>query len=191
MKKTADDSPVIENIVSAGSVADAIDREFIADTIPGCTFSRKKFPGAVCHMKNLKSIALIFASGTVVLTGIVRHDDIPVALENLVSNLKGAGIPCHDAARVSVKNIVCTCNPGKACNPGRILVSLMDPERVEYEPECFPGLVCRIADPRIVFLVFSSGKCVITGGKTVADIRRGLAVFMEKLKVAGTLERDA
>jgi transcription initiation factor TFIID TATA-box-binding protein len=181
----------MENIVSAGSVAGAIDREFIAGTIPGCTFSKKKFPGAVCHMKNPESVALIFASGKVVLTGIVRHDDIPFALENLVSDLKRAGIPCHDTARVSVRNIVCTGNPGKACNRGRIMVSLMDHEQAEYEPECFPGLVCRIADPRIVFLVFSPGTCVITGGTNVAGTRRGLAVLLEKPTFAGTMDRDA
>jgi transcription initiation factor TFIID TATA-box-binding protein len=59
----------------------------------------------------------------------------------------------------------------------------MDPERVEYEPEAFPGLVCRISDPKIVFLLFSSGKIIITGEKTMDTVRAGLDILIEKLSV--------
>jgi transcription initiation factor TFIID TATA-box-binding protein len=38
-------------------------------------------------------------------------------------------------------------------------------ESTEYEPEQFPGLVYRPEGSRFVFLIFSSGKTVITGGK--------------------------
>ena len=62
-------------------------------------------------------------------------------------------------------------------------MALMDTDQVEYEPEAFPGLVCRIADPKIVFLLFSSGKIVITGGKIIEDMKTGLNILMEKLNV--------
>ncbi|MHA1239965.1 MAG: TATA-box-binding protein, partial [Promethearchaeota archaeon] len=35
-------------------------------------------------------------------------------------------------------------------------------EDVEYNPERFPGLVMRITDPKATFLIFSTGKMVIT-----------------------------
>ena len=41
---------------------------------------------------------------------------------------------------------------------------------VSYEPDLFPGLVLRISDPKVVFLVFRSGKVVITGARRVVDI---------------------
>jgi transcription initiation factor TFIID TATA-box-binding protein len=65
--------------------------------------------------------------------------------------------------------MVCSCDLGHPLNLARIMVALMDHERVEYEPEVFPGLVWRISDQKIVFLLFSSGKIIITGeriGKT-------------------------
>ena len=34
-----------------------------------------------------------------------------------------------------------------------------------YEPELFPGLIYRMRSPKIVLLIFVSGKVVITGGK--------------------------
>lgn len=32
-----------------------------------------------------------------------------------------------------------------------------------YEPELFPGLIYRLHDPKVVLLIFVSGKVVITG----------------------------
>ncbi len=34
-----------------------------------------------------------------------------------------------------------------------------------YEPELFPGLIYRMVKPRIVLLIFVSGKVVLTGTK--------------------------
>ncbi|CAM9795174.1 unnamed protein product, partial [Laminaria digitata] len=39
-----------------------------------------------------------------------------------------------------------------------------------YEPELFPGLIYRLAEPKICFLVFVSGKVVLTGAKSVQQL---------------------
>ena len=39
-----------------------------------------------------------------------------------------------------------------------------------YEPEIFPGLIYRMQAPKIVLLVFASGKIVLTGAKNKEDI---------------------
>lgn len=36
---------------------------------------------------------------------------------------------------------------------------------VQYEPELFPGLIYRMKQPKIVLLIFVSGKIVLTGAK--------------------------
>lgn len=43
---------------------------------------------------------------------------------------------------------------------------------LQYEPELFPGLIYRMADPKIVLLIFVSGKVVLTGAKKREDIYR-------------------
>ena len=40
-------------------------------------------------------------------------------------------------------------------------------ENVEYEPEAFPGLVYRMADPKVVLMLFGSGKMVCVGAREV------------------------
>lgn len=40
----------------------------------------------------------------------------------------------------------------------------------QYEPELFPGLIYRMRSPKIVLLIFVSGKVVLTGGKSRDDV---------------------
>jgi transcription initiation factor TFIID TATA-box-binding protein len=183
MKKSENSSLKIENIVLSGSIADSIDLGLISDKIPDCTFDTRKFPGAVYRMQNPKSAALIFESGKIVLTGFGRSEDIPVALQYLQNKLKEAGITCLDNPQVAVRNLVCSYNLGYKLNLNRIVITLMDSERVEYEPEVFPGLVLRISEPKIVFLIFGSGKIIITGGTNMDDVEKGITILLEKFSV--------
>ncbi len=187
MKKESISGLKIENIVTSGSIADSVDLELLSRTVQNCKFNKERFPGVVYDMHDPKATALVFSSGRVVLTGFLRHDAIPVAVNKLIKTFTDAGIACIETPDIRVKNIVCTYNLGSECNLVRVLTALMDHEHVEYEPETFPGLVCRIADPKLVFLLFSSGKMVITGGTTMEDVRRGLDVFLEKLGMVGML----
>jgi len=52
----------------------------------------------------------------------------------------------------------------------------------EYNPEQFPGLVIRIKDPKTSALIFSSGKVVCTGARTLEDVRKSLKKIIESLK---------
>jgi TATA-box binding protein (TBP) (component of TFIID and TFIIIB) len=42
-------------------------------------------------------------------------------------------------------------------------LELRNPYVFSYEPELFPGLIYRMVKPRIVLLIFVSGKVVLTG----------------------------
>jgi len=39
-----------------------------------------------------------------------------------------------------------------------------------YEPEQFPGLIYRMPEPKVVVLLFASGKLVCTGAKKEQDV---------------------
>jgi len=40
----------------------------------------------------------------------------------------------------------------------------------DYDPEIFPGLIFRMQKPKVVLLIFASGKIVLTGAKKRQDI---------------------
>jgi len=52
----------------------------------------------------------------------------------------------------------------------------------EYNPEQFPGLVLRIKDPKTSALIFSSGKIVCTGARTLSDVDRSIKSIIKSLK---------
>lgn len=52
----------------------------------------------------------------------------------------------------------------------------------EYNPEQFPGLVLRIKEPKTSALIFSSGKVVCTGARTLEDVDRSIQSIIKSLK---------
>src|SRR3990167_5452437 len=52
----------------------------------------------------------------------------------------------------------------------------------EYNPEQFPGLVMRIKNPKTSALIFSSGKVVCTGAKSLTKVKESIAKIIENLR---------
>jgi len=77
--------------------------------------------------------------------------------------------------------MVCSYDLARYINLNKLVVTL-NLENIEYEPEQFPGLVYRIKEPRIVVLIFSSGKLILTGGRNMEDIKKGLDILIQKLE---------
>lgn len=180
MDDTKFESLKIENIVASGVIADSIDLAEVSKKIRNCELNTKRFPGAVYRIEKPKIASLIFSSGKVVLTGIRDKQFLKEGLDIIVKSLKEAGVKTYDEPRVAITNIVCSYDIGKYINLNKVVITL-NLENIEYEPEQFPGLVYRIADPKIVALLFSSGKIILTGGKNLEDIKRGLDVLEKRL----------
>ena len=58
-------------------------------------------------------------------------------------------------------------------------------ETAEYNPERFPGLVMRITEPKATFLIFSTGKMVVTGLRRADQASPGVKKVIKKIKKAG------
>lgn len=52
----------------------------------------------------------------------------------------------------------------------------------EYNPEQFPGLVIRIKDPKTSALIFSSGKVVCTGARSMEKVRESIKKIIKSLE---------
>ena len=171
----------IENIVASGVIADSIDLIEVSKKVKNCELNTKRFPGAVYRIENPKIASLIFSSGKVVLTGIRDKKALTDGLALIIKSLKAAGVATHAKPNVNITNIVCSYDIGKYINLNKVVITL-NLENIEYEPEQFPGLVYRIKDPKIVALLFSSGKIILTGGKNMEDIKKGLDFLEQKLE---------
>ena len=52
----------------------------------------------------------------------------------------------------------------------------------EYNPEQFPGLVIRIKEPKTSALIFSSGKVVCTGARTIDKVQESIKKIIKSLE---------
>ena len=52
----------------------------------------------------------------------------------------------------------------------------------EYNPEQFPGLVIRIKEPKTSALIFSSGKIVCTGARTMDSVEESIKKIIKSLE---------
>lgn len=176
----------IENVVASTQIGENIDLNKISREIKDSEYKPKQFPGLVLRTKEPKAAALVFRSGKVVCTGSKSVEDARRAVKQIVNMLREIDIPVIDEPDVKVQNIVASADLGVDLNLNAIAIGL-GLENIEYEPEQFPGLVYRLDDPRVVVLIFGSGKMVVTGGKSPEDARKAVERISEELRTLGLM----
>ena len=155
--------PKVENMVSAITLDIKIDLKKFTTTVSGLEYNPERFPGVVYRIEKPKLAMLIFSSGKVICTGARSKDDIAAAVIQLREKLAEGGIIVEKEPIVKVQNIVASASMDFNVN---LDVLAMECDNTEYEPEQFPGLIFRLAEPKTVMLVFRSGKIIVTGAKT-------------------------
>lgn len=183
MKSTID----IVNVVASTKLADAFDLPKIEAELEDADYNKEKFPGLVYRVKAPKAAFLIFTSGKVVCTGSKNVEDVRTVVTNLAKTLKSIGLEnINMEPEIHVQNIVASADLKSDLNLNAVAMGL-GLENIEYEPEQFPGLVYRIKQPKVVVLIFSSGKLVITGGKSPEECEKGAQIVRMQLENMGLL----
>ncbi|SNR44598.1 TATA-box-binding protein [Halorubrum vacuolatum] len=80
---------------------------------------------------------------------------------------------------ITIENVVASTGIGQELDLQSVA---MDLEGADYDPEQFPGLVYRTADPKSAALIFRSGKIVCTGANSTAAVHASLDIVFEKLR---------
>jgi len=176
----------IENVVASTSLGEELDLQSIALALDGAEYEPEQFPGLIYRLKDPKTATLLFRSGKVVCTGAKSLEHVKVAINKVAKQIEKAGVKVKTDPKVVVQNIVASSDLGQEINLNAIAISL-GLERVEYEPEQFPGLVYRIDEPKVVVLLFGSGKLVCTGAQTPQNVEVAVNKITEELKAAGLL----
>ncbi|MDI6730887.1 MAG: hypothetical protein QMD06_05025, partial [Candidatus Altarchaeum sp.] len=127
-------------------------------------YNKSRFPGIVYRLKDLQLAMLLFDSGSIICTGAGREEFVQKAKNCLIEKLKEFDINLNSEPIIELQNIVAS----TMFYPKINLDIFADyDENTEYEPEQFPGLIYKIAEPKTVMLVFRSGRIVVTGAKSV------------------------
>merc|ERR1712216_974451 len=126
----------------------------------GAEYNPKRFSAVILRIHEPETTALIFHSGKMVVTGAKSEVDARTSAKKYARIVQKLGF--------KVQNIVGSCD---VKFPIRLEgISLSHSHFSNYEPELFPGLIFRMRQPKIVLLIFVSGKVVLTGAKSRKEI---------------------
>src|SRR4030043_1644433 len=173
----------IQNVVATATLNQKVDLNAIVKSFPGVEYHPEQFPGLVFRLKIPKTATLIFNSGKMVCTGAKSEKKARRAVMTVVKELKKGGIIIISKPEMKIQNIVASGILGGLIDLEKAAYTL---EHAMYEPEQFPGLIYRMPEPKVVILLFASGKLVCTGGKKEQDTYdavQKLHVLLEEKKL--------
>jgi transcription initiation factor TFIID TATA-box-binding protein len=169
----------IENVVASATLNQRIDLNAVVKGYPGVEYRPEQFPGLVFRLKRPKTATLIFNSGKMVCTGAKSEKEARRAVMRVIRELKKSGIVILGKPELKIQNIVASANLGGTIDLEKSAYVL---GKTMYEPEQFPGLIYRMDDPKVVILLFASGKLVCTGAKKEEDVYRAVENLQKKLE---------
>jgi len=174
----------IENVVAFASLGNDIPLSIISKQLENVEYNPESFPGMIYRIDDPKVATLVFSSGKLVCTGAKDIEEAKTGIHTVVGHIRNLGIELPDEFEIRIENIVASTKieAENKINLEEIAFSL---ENTEYEPESFPGLVFRINDPRVAFLLFGSGKIICTGARKIEDIHAALRKLKEMLESIG------
>ena len=202
-----EDRLTVVNVVASTRVAEELDLPDIAIQL-NCEYEPEQFPGVVYRVADPKLAILMFRSGRAVCTGGKDEDNIHTGIERMINDLRSAGITTWDLkdVEIEVQNMVATYAlhypedyeglqrmDTQELKEGDPLAGLprklnlnnltfhLPFDKVEYEPEQFPGLIYRLDYPKVVCLIFGSGKMVITGARHKDEILEAVQFIQDEL----------
>lgn len=160
-------TPILQNVVATVNLGCKIRLYDIARQAKNAEYNPKRFAAVIMRIRDPKTTALIFASGKMVITGAKSEFHSRTATEKYIKVLKRIGYPAkfHE---YKIQNIVSSCDVKFSIRLEGL--SFHHKDFCSYEPELFPGLIYRMVKPKIVLLIFVSGKIVLTGAKTREEI---------------------
>ena len=156
------------NVVSTCSLGvDNIDLRKLALEKNFLEFNPLTFAAATFRIRSPRTTCLLFASGNMVITGSSNEHESRLAARKYCAVLQKCNLRVMFKA-FGIQNIVASANVGFTIN----LQDIADEysSYASYDPDLFPGLVFRSVQPKLVFLIFRSGKIVITGAKKNEEI---------------------
>ncbi|KAL5463595.1 hypothetical protein EMCRGX_G032508 [Ephydatia muelleri] len=159
--------PQLQNIVSTVNLGCKLDLKKIALHARNAEYNPKRFAAVIMRIRDPRTTALVFSSGKMVCTGAKSEDLSRLAARKYARIIQKLGFPAR-FMEFKIQNMVGSCDVKFPIRLEGLVVQ--HSQFSSYEPELFPGLIYRMVKPRIVLLIFVSGKVVLTGAKERTEI---------------------
>jgi len=159
----------IVNLVITADLKQSVDLNAVS-RLQYTIFDPKIYGGRLAYIKTpgMNGKVSIFNSGKLISVGCKSTKQAIDDLQKVVEILSENKIIQPIQLKTRLRNIVALLH-----EPYKIdLETLSNKESVMYEPEQFPGAILKIENPKATFLIFASGKVIISGAKSFNDLKR-------------------
>jgi len=165
----------VENVVVTARFDHGFDLAALAATLPQAQ-PVKKFPALAYKLNRPRVTLLVFSSGKIVCTGARSEEEAFNVINDFVEDMKQKGF-AFSSPSIAVENVVVS----STLNLTNINIKTAMKNGTVYEPEGFPGIICRINGVKPSFLVFSTGKVVCIGARSLAEASEAIAALEKRL----------
>jgi transcription initiation factor TFIID TATA-box-binding protein len=179
----------IANIVASGRLGVELDLAAVASSeklnqdsrIESIEHSQKSGQRVLVRFSDGPVLGILSRKGACIITGAKSYDRVSKTKEDFLGALHDAEVvPHEDIKEFEIQNIVFTTTLNEPVDLNALAI-VLGFERVEYEPEQFPGLVFRPENTSCVILVFGSGKVVITGGRSEEEAKKAISKLKKEI----------
>lgn len=162
--------PKVQNVVSMFNLSTKVNLKQIALHAKNSEYNPKRFAAVIMRVREPKTTALIFASGKVVVTGASTEELSRKAAKRFAKIIRKLGYDDAKFKDFKVHNLV-----GSCAVPFPLRLEFMAAKYsmwATYDSEIFPGLIFRMESPKVVLMIFASGKIVFAGAKSGEQMKK-------------------
>jgi transcription initiation factor TFIID TATA-box-binding protein len=176
----------IENMVASFSIDVPLDLPKLAGILTDAKYNPDDVPAMVLEFIKPRSIAALFPTGNVIVTGPRSMDEVQEIMNMVLDRLRAAGVRLQKSPEVNVQNVTASTDLSHPLDLRFLVKSL---QHVEYNKKTFPGVVYTGDDPNTVILLFDSGK-IICNAKSIETVSVALEKMLEKLLSFGIRKEE-
>jgi len=160
--------PEIVNIVATGDLKQAVSLVDVSK-LPYTIYDQEIYGGRAAYLKapNMYGKVTIFPSGKLISIGTKSLTQAQHDLKQTVHTLSQAGLVKPVSVEPRIRNIVAVMQLSNIASLEEIAQTI----EVIYEPEQFPGVILKLENIKATYLIFQSGKIVITGATSPKQLQ--------------------
>jgi len=168
----------IVNIVATVILTSPIDLNKLHEILPSSRFSKNNASWLQYRLQPENYYTTFYKSGKFLITGVSSLNSIESIANRIIAILKKNQLKVK-IEKIRIHNIVVIDSFQTEINIEKLLIATQDQD-TEYEPEQFAGLVLR--EDQHSFLIFRSGKIILTGINDINKIEPALNSLKKKIR---------
>ena len=153
----------LENAVGGGNLGYELNLNILYKDINAETvrYDPEHWPGLYVQFRELSLTLMVFRTGKYNIAGADSVESLILGKEKFLDIISSFGLSTADNT-FEIRNLVYMADYDRELELNAVAVG-MGLENAEYEPEQFPGVIFRPPSEVGTFLIFRSGKVILTG----------------------------